>query len=238
MNYINLVPLWIRSDPQFNIWWKKIIALFTSVSEVQENIKSSLELKLENYNTFEKITKILNIPRQEILPPGNIKVTSVKKSGSTWVITTETLTESLVIQITPLIRYYLFKYKLLMNNFDGTYKNLYESAQKSFSSAEELSFDFTEGISTNGYPELTINLNLNTVLDSLIEKESEEDYEKTDRYKLYNQYLNLFTLFYNGYFNFNIMGVILKYQISKNNLYMIWNEDNWNESLWDSSKEE
>lgn len=240
MNYINLMPLWMRSDSRFDYWWKEIVNLFTSISEVQEDIKKSMELKIDNYSTFEKITKILNIPGQEILLPGKIKVSDVIKSRSKWTIKTETLINSLTIQITPLIRYYLFKYKLLMNNFDSTYKSLIESAEKGFDSIKELSFNFIENVNSDGYPELTINLQLNTVLDSIIKKEgeTEEEYKKTERYKQYLKYLDLFTLFYNGYFNFNLMGIILKYQISENNLYMIWNEDNWNESLWDSSKEE
>lgn len=59
-----------------------------------------------------------------------------------------------------------------------------------------------------------------------------ESDENRTKYNTYKDYLELLTLFYNNYFDFNILGVITEYEISGNVPMMRWNRSRWNEAIW------
>lgn len=219
--YDYLIPLWIRSDSQFYTWWTSIVEEFNKISLVQEKIKEDISLVEENKDIFKKLCKIYNIPEYITLPKGTIIVDKIYQESNSWKVDTSTTSDTKYIEITSTIRYYLLKYKLLMNNFKGTYKNLEELSSNLFNSEKELSFSFkdTTILGDTNYPKLEISISFNSLKEDTLNTQ---------------EYLDLCTLFLNGFFKFNLMGVILVYNISGTILELRWNEGRWNKNIWNA----
>ena len=219
--YDYLIPLWMRSDSQFYTWWTSIVEEFNKISSTQENIKKDISLVKENKDIFKKLCKIYNIPEYITLPKGTIIVDKIYQESGSWKVNTSTTSDTKYIEITSTIRYYLLKYKLLMNNFKGTYKNLEELSSNLFNNEKELSFSFKDItiLGDSNYPKLEISISFNSLKEETLNTQ---------------EYLDLCTLFLNGFFKFNLMGVILVYNISGTILELRWNEGKWNKNIWNA----
>lgn len=219
--YEELIPLWMRSDSQFLTWWTSISNEFNKISLVQQSIKDCITLSRENEDIYKKLCKIYNIPEYITIPKETIIITKIYQTGGSWKVDTFSTSDTKYIKITSTIRYYMFKYKLLMNNFKGTYKDLEELESDLFNDERELSFSFKDitELGDKNYPKLEISILFNSLKEDTLNTQ---------------EYLDLCTLFLNGYFSFNLMGVILNYNISGTILELRWNEGKWNKNIWNA----
>ena len=219
--YEELIPLWMRSDSQFLTWWTSISNEFNKISLVQQSIKDCITLSRENEDIYKKLCKIYNIPEYITIPKETIIITKIYQTGGSWKVDTSSTSDTKYIEITSTIRYYMLKYKLLMNNFKGTYKDLEELESDLFNDERELSFSFKDitELGDKNYPKLEISILFNSLKEDTLNTQ---------------EYLDLCTLFLNGYFSFNLMGVILNYNISGTILELRWNEGKWNKNIWNA----
>jgi hypothetical protein len=214
--YLYLVPLWIREDEAFNKFYSEVVQIFLDCQEAKEKIIESFSLDtVQDYNkSLEAIASYFGINRNFYLASGN-KVTSIYESGGTW---DYDYVESTAINISIpndiLLR--LIKFKLLQSNFDGTIKSLITNFNYLF--GDSISIQFIEGEITKEvspgvfetYPELNLNLVLNEEIT-----------------------LEEATLFVNGAYSFNYLGVITTYSLGGKTIELIWDQSEWDRSNWE-----
>lgn len=207
-DYTYLIPLWIREDPAFKTFYEGIINIFLDCQKTKEDIINSFTLEnLKNYDkSLEVIASYFGISRNFYLESGNL-VTSVNPTTATFNYTPGT---EININIPNDILLRMIKFKLLQSNFDGTVKNLIDNFNSLFE--DEINIQFLEDIKViedKEFPVLRLNLVIN---NNLTEEEA--------------------TLFFNGAYSFNYLGVIVEYSLGGKTIELIWDESEWDLSNW------
>jgi hypothetical protein len=214
-DYLYLVPLWIREDEAFNKFYSEVIQIFLDCQEAKDNLVNSFKLaEIENYDkSLEVIASYFGINRNFYLPSGN-EVVDIYESAGEW---TYDYLESVAININIpnqiLLR--LIKFKLLQSNFDGTIKNLIDKFKYLFKDSLHIQFiessvskEVSPGV-FEVYPELNLNLVLNETIS-----------------------LEEATLFINGAYSFNYLGVKTTYSLGGKTIELIWDQSEWDRSNW------
>ena len=214
-DYTYLIPLWIREDEAFLSYYSSVIQILLDCQEAKDTIVESFQLsEIENYDkSLEVIASYFGINRNYYLASGNL-VTAISEALGVW---SYEFTPAIAINISIpndiLLR--LVKFKLLQSNFDGTVKNLIDNFNSLFKDTIVIQFiesSVTKEVST-GVFEVYPELNLNLVLNETISLEEA-------------------TLFINGAYSFNYLGVKTTYSLGGKTIELIWDESDWDGSNW------
>ena len=214
-DYTYLIPLWIREDEAFLSYYSSVIQILLDCQEAKDTIVESFQLsEIENYDkSLEVIASYFGINRNYYLASGNL-VTTITEALGVWSYEFTPAT-AINISIPNDILLRLVKFKLLQSNFDGTVKNLIDNFSSLFKDTIVIQFiesSVTKEVSAGvfeTYPELTLNLVLNETIS-----------------------LEEATLFINGAYSFNYLGVKTTYSLGGKTIELIWDESDWDGSNW------
>lgn len=212
-DYLYLIPVWMREDESFNKFYSTIITILLECQEAKDKIVESFEMsKLAEYSkSLEIIASYFGINRNFYLSDGN-NVTGISEVAGSWTYSyTPNSTINISLSNETMLR--LIKFKLLQSNFDGTIKNLLDNYNSLFE-GEDIRIQFLEDTLLNeGTGEIYPVLNLNLVLNETTPIEEA-------------------TLFLNGAYSFNYLGVKTTYSLGGKTVELIWDQSNWDQSKW------
>ena len=258
--YESMIPLYMKEDEKFTKVYKYIEDVFNQIKDTCEQMKDSLKFDI-NSPEFLKFISIFGqapVYRGE----GREVVGLEYKSNTTeWVITM-TGTTNLDIVLPKLALYFSAKFNSLKNNFNGSFKNLKESMTKVFEVEKTyIGVDCKQNIVEDDenieHPAVIIIVNLYAELEkrfppieAYLEGEDPWDIrnidmswvtdpdhpENLEKYMFYKSCLELLTLFQNGYFKLDILGVLTVFEISENAPVLRWGHSRWNEATWSNTQ--
>ena len=210
--YLYLVPVWMREDESFNRFYSEVIQVLLDCQQAKEDIINSFTLsQLANYDkSLEVVASYFGINRNFYLASGNLVTGIVMAEDESGLIYEYTPESQINISISNEVLLRLIKFKLLQSNFDGTLKNLIENFDSLFK--DEIAIQFIESsinVLDKVYPELNLNL---VLTPSLTVEEA--------------------TLFLNGAYSFNYLGVKTTYTLGGKTVELVWDQSEWDQSNW------
>ena len=212
-DYLYLIPVWIREDESFNLFYTALVNVFIECQEAKEDIiKSFTFSELANYSkSLEIIASYFGINRNFYLSNGN-RVDEINLVAGSWSYN-YTPNTAINIALSNEVMLRLVKFKLLQSNFDGTLKNLLDNYNSLFE-GESIRIQFLEDTLYNsGEDKLYPVLNLNLVLNE-------------------NTSIEEATIFLNGAYSFNYLGVKTTYSLGGKTVELIWDQSEWDRSKW------
>lgn len=225
-DYEYLIPLWMRDDENFMEVYRGILNVLIDIQQTKEDIIRSFSFKpiseednrsvISTYNSsLEMIASYFGINRNFYLSNGDKVIAVLEDSGGNLSVEIQQ-NVPINIRLSNETMLRLIKFNFLKSNFDGTMPHLLENYDKMFRN-EPFSIQFLEGmfeIVPNSKHFLPI-LNLNLV---------------PDKHRV--EFLDEATLFLNGAFNFNFMGVATKYSVGGQTAELVWDKSRWDKSKW------
>lgn len=214
-DYFYLIPAWMREDENFRKFYTDLVNIFLDCQKANEDIiKSFTGQYISSYDkSLEILASYFGVNRNFYLSSGN-KVTAINVYEDSYDYTADSVIN---IKISNEVLFRIIKFKLLMSNFDGTIKSLLNNYNILFAN-EPINIQFIEDTFTSEpdnivYPALALNIPLN-------------DYLATP------EGLKEATLFLNGAYTFNYMGVIIRYSLGGRTAELVWDESDWDKSKW------
>lgn len=212
-DYLFNIPVWMREDKEFSYVFSEISKIFIDIQQTKEDIINSLTLdNLSNFDSsLEIIASYFGINRNHYLPMGN-RVISVNVQDSSY----KYIQCPINIRLTNETMLRMIKFKLLKSNFDGTRKNLLDNYNSLFRGDRNV-IQFLEGILVNDttgkvLPMLNLNMTLNDNSQSFLDEA---------------------TLFLNGAYQFNYLGVVTRYSLGGQTIELIWDKSKWDKAKYE-----
>lgn len=208
-DYSFQVPLWMRDDDNFMVFWEGVFQIFEDIQKARKDITEALKFDRisENTDLLNKIASYFGINRNFYLSKGT-KVTGF--SGNIPILSYDV---PINIVMTNDILFRIIKFKILQSNFDGTLKNLLSNYSSIFSNEEDIIIQFFEDTHEISGGGLLPMLNMNMVVTENLTKEEA-------------------TLFLNGAYQFNLLGTIVKTSLGGKTIELWWDDGKWDESKW------
>lgn len=240
-----MIPAYMKEDESFYKVYKYIESIFEQINQTCEDIKNNFKFSV-NSVTFLKALSLFG-QNDRFKSNGTIyKGLHYNKAQSSWLVIPTDEPEEIDITLSELNLYYASKFNSIKNNFDGTFKSLKDSLTNVFNKDEDyISIIRFEQKVEEPYSIIEISVHIDQKADALFPPAGwyeeghlwdidyiKAEYKNTTEYNTYKNYLDFLTLYTNGYFSINILGVVVKYLLEDKSPIFIWNESNWNEATW------
>lgn len=213
-DYLFNIPVWMREDKDFSFVFSEISKIYIDIQQTKEDIINSFSLdNLAKYDSsLETIASYFGINRNHYLPMGN-RVVSVNMHNGSYEYEENV---PINIRLTNETMLRMLKFKLLKSNFDGTRKNLLDNYSSLFRGDRNV-IQFLEGILVNDttgavLPMLNLNMTLNDDSQSFLDEA---------------------TLFLNGAYQFNYLGVVTRYSLGGQTIELIWDKSKWDKAKYE-----
>ena len=256
--YNTMIPAYIKDDAQFTKVYKYIESVFEQINKTCEDIRDDMVFSSNSSAFIKCLTLFGQSPsfKGEVFRVNGLVYDS---SSASWTVKITSSKEDVTIILGRFSTYISAKFNTLKNNFDGTFGNLRESLSKAFTLRNDyMIINCTQNLVEDEdeiiHPALILTVSLSSLLVNKFPPESAylageepwiidnidpawilESQANEDKYNFYKDFLDLITLFQNGYFKLDILGVLTTFEISGNAPIFRWGHSRWNNSLWSNT---